>query len=391
MAAAAPSAASRKTSRGWTTVVFSVPTASTPCAAPDAWCRAARRRTARPAARRTPASGTPPRRAASRSCSRAPGARVSVRRPSSTAASELRRLRPAHAGDRREVVRRRSLQPVQAAARGEQRVGDAERVRVPAAAAEHQRDQLVVAERGGAVPQQLLTRPVVGRQIFHLLYPKGTNVPGDRAGRAATRRSRAVYSAHVAGSSRFLGLLVALSLVPAACGGDPPDKEIQQAQPRDRHRAGRRRRSVCAQRVRRRPGALKRAEDAVTERDYRQALNYALDSRERAQTATKEAADNRGDGPRRRRPRAGRRPGALEAAGAGLKAAEKARVPRATSSPTRGARSPPAKRPCKKRAQPSSRGDYPAVSEGLGKDTAGLRAAARDLEAAAAAGARRRR
>ena len=39
--------------------------------------------------------------------------------------------------------------------------------------------------------------------------------------------------------------------------------------------------------------ALKRAHDAAEERDYRLALNHALDSRERAQTAAREAADRK--------------------------------------------------------------------------------------------------
>ena len=37
--------------------------------------------------------------------------------------------------------------------------------------------------------------------------------------------------------------------------------------------------------------ALKQANDAVTERDYRLALNYALESREQAQNAARTAAD----------------------------------------------------------------------------------------------------
>jgi hypothetical protein len=37
--------------------------------------------------------------------------------------------------------------------------------------------------------------------------------------------------------------------------------------------------------------ALKSAQDAVAQRDYRLALNHALDSRERAQAAAKQAAD----------------------------------------------------------------------------------------------------
>src|SRR5205085_9218872 len=34
--------------------------------------------------------------------------------------------------------------------------------------ADDQRDELVVAERGGAVAAQLLARPIVGRQVLHL-------------------------------------------------------------------------------------------------------------------------------------------------------------------------------------------------------------------------------
>lgn len=39
--------------------------------------------------------------------------------------------------------------------------------------------------------------------------------------------------------------------------------------------------------------ALKRAHEAADERDYRLALNHALDSRERAQTAAREASDRK--------------------------------------------------------------------------------------------------
>ena len=90
----------------------------------------------------------------------------------------------------------------------------------------------------------------------------------------------------------LLTLTVAAALVGSACG-DPPDKEIQQAQK--------------AIDVARATGAdvyakdefdaalqaLTRASDAVTGRDYRLALNHALDARERAQTAAKEAADRK--------------------------------------------------------------------------------------------------
>jgi hypothetical protein len=39
--------------------------------------------------------------------------------------------------------------------------------------------------------------------------------------------------------------------------------------------------------------ALQRSHEAVAQRDYRQALNHALDARERAQTAARDAADKK--------------------------------------------------------------------------------------------------
>jgi len=187
-----------------------------------------------------------------------------------------------------------------------------------------------------------------------------------------------------------LGLLLALSLVPAACGGDPPDKEMKDAE-----RAIEVARTAGADRYARgefaeAEASLKRAAAAVTERDYRQALNFALDSRERAQNAAKEAADNkaaaRADAERALTDGAG----ALELATARLKAAEKARVsPRMLSEARRTIAA--GETAVQKARAAFEQGDYPAVSEGLGKDTAGLRAVARDLEAAAAPPPRRRR
>jgi hypothetical protein len=94
---------------------------------------------------------------------------------------------------------------------------------------------------------------------------------------------------------RAASLLVAVVLAAAAlaCGGDPPDKEMQQAQGAiDAARAAgadqyAHEEFTAAQE------ALKHANDAVNDRDYRQALNYALDSRERAQSAAAMAADGK--------------------------------------------------------------------------------------------------
>lgn len=189
---------------------------------------------------------------------------------------------------------------------------------------------------------------------------------------------------------RVLGLLLVLSLAPAGCGGNPPEKEIKEAA-----RAIETARTAGADRYAHggfaeAQASLKRAEDAVAERDYRQALNFALDSRERAQNAAKEAAENRAavraDAERALQDGAS----ALELAETRLKAAERARVSSRMLSEAR--RTVAAGDVAVQKARAAfARGDYPAVSEGLGKDTAGLRAIAHDLEAAVGAPARRRR
>jgi hypothetical protein len=95
-------------------------------------------------------------------------------------------------------------------------------------------------------------------------------------------------------SGRFCAaLLVALSMGVSACGDDPPEKEMQQAQGAiDAARVAgaeqyAREEYVAAQE------SLKHAREAVDQRDYRLALNNALDSRERAQNAAKLTADNK--------------------------------------------------------------------------------------------------
>jgi hypothetical protein len=88
-------------------------------------------------------------------------------------------------------------------------------------------------------------------------------------------------------------VLAVLAITAAACGGEPPDKEIQQAQGAlDAARAAGADR-YAVEEFTAAEDALKRAHDAVAQRDYRLALNNALDSRERAQDAAKQAADGK--------------------------------------------------------------------------------------------------
>src|SRR5438552_16737193 len=89
-----------------------------------------------------------------------------------------------------------------------------------------------------------------------------------------------------------LSLALVAALAATACG-DPPDKEMQQAQGAiDAARAAgadqyAHDEFAAAQ------DALKRSHEAVDQRDYRQALNTALDARERAQTAAHESVNTK--------------------------------------------------------------------------------------------------
>ncbi len=90
-----------------------------------------------------------------------------------------------------------------------------------------------------------------------------------------------------------LAVLLLTGAVAAAACTSPPDKEMDQARGAieaaraagaDRYAPDEYKAAVAA---------LKRSEDAVAQRDYRQALNSALDSREQAENAARTAADQK--------------------------------------------------------------------------------------------------
>ena len=87
-------------------------------------------------------------------------------------------------------------------------------------------------------------------------------------------------------------LCLALSLT-IGCGGEPPEKEMQQAQAAldAAHAVGADKYATAEFKAAQ--AALANAQEAVTQRDYRLALDRALDSRERAQNAAKEATDGK--------------------------------------------------------------------------------------------------
>ena len=85
-----------------------------------------------------------------------------------------------------------------------------------------------------------------------------------------------------------------ICLLSAGCA-EPPSKEMNQAQGAiDAARAAGADKFAAAE-LTAATDALKRSEDAVAARDYRQALSHALDSRERAQAAAKMAVEGRAD------------------------------------------------------------------------------------------------
>jgi hypothetical protein len=184
-------------------------------------------------------------------------------------------------------------------------------------------------------------------------------------------------------------LLLALSLTVASCG-QPPDKEMQQAQGAiDAARAAgaeqyARDEFAAAQ------AALKRSQDAVAVRDYRLALNHALDSRERAQNAAKQAAD----GMAIARVEADRAIAAAAALVASaqtmLKGAEGRRAPARTLATARAAIARADRRVQEARAA-FEKNDYAAVTTATTAATQELQVATKTLQPTQAPASRRRR
>ncbi|HEY6830621.1 MAG TPA: DUF4398 domain-containing protein, partial [Gemmatimonadaceae bacterium] len=90
----------------------------------------------------------------------------------------------------------------------------------------------------------------------------------------------------------FLAGAIASAVTVGACG-DPPDKEIQQAQGAIDTAKAAGADLYAADEFKAAQEALQHANEAVAQRDYRLALNNALDARERAQNAAKEAGDHK--------------------------------------------------------------------------------------------------
>jgi hypothetical protein len=187
----------------------------------------------------------------------------------------------------------------------------------------------------------------------------------------------------------LLSFAVAAALIGAACG-DPPDKEIQQAQGAiDAARAAGADQYATAEFTAAQE-ALKRANDAVEQRDYRLALNHALDARERAQNAAKEAADRKTTARSEAERALLDAMTALNDAHTKLRAAETARAPVKTVVTARRVITDGEDTVQKARAAFDG-GDYLTAKTTMAGTTERLKATAHELEAATPNSNRRRR
>ena len=235
-----------------------------------AWCRAGRRRTARPAGCRTAAAGTLRPRAGSQSARARDAARVSVRRPSSTAARICAARASPIPGIARKLVVARADQAVQAA-----RPPSTALARSSALArARRGRGRSRAARCRQAPPAPTRCSFSRGRScgatvfIVHhtLLYFRAMRRLSPLAAHAPARRRRA---------------------------RNPPKRNRSARRVRSTPRARPAPNSTHAEAFTAATSALQQAHEAVDQRDYRLALSRAIDACERAQDAAKLAADGK--------------------------------------------------------------------------------------------------
>jgi hypothetical protein len=189
---------------------------------------------------------------------------------------------------------------------------------------------------------------------------------------------------------RFLRLLpVFVAFVLAAGCGDPPDKELHQAQGAiDAARAAGADK-YAVEELKAAQDALDHANSAVGDRDYRLALNYALDSRERAQNAAKMAADGKATA----RTEADRAINAaqaeINAAETRVKTAETGKSARALDGPRHAIGT--AQATLQEARADFEKGNYLEIPAKVGAATASLAAVSAELDAVGVTPTRRRR
>jgi hypothetical protein len=175
---------------------------------------------------------------------------------------------------------------------------------------------------------------------------------------------------------------LALALVAGACA-EPPNKELHQAQGAiDAARAAGAE-QYAATELAAAVKALGLATAAVAQRDYRLALNHALDSRERAQDAAREAATGRAAARSRAERLLADVTTALATATGRLDAAGTAKLPKnALAAPREQLAA--VQRAVQEAGTALAREDYPAAARALEGRAEAARAAAAQVEAALA-------
>jgi len=181
---------------------------------------------------------------------------------------DLCRTSRSDATDAAEVIEPKSRQAMHTAGGIDQAVGQLQCICVARTAADHQCEELVVPETVSAESGELLTWPIVWCDLFHRRYTR-------------------VFMFH---RRSFFCACILSVLLASGCAA-PPSKEMDQAQGAiDAARAAGADRYATTE-YSAATDALKKANDAVLVRDYRLALNYALESREHAQNAARLGAE----------------------------------------------------------------------------------------------------
>jgi hypothetical protein len=188
---------------------------------------------------------------------------------------------------------------------------------------------------------------------------------------------------------RLLMSLVLLAALAPACA-DPPDKEIQQARAAIDAAKAAGADEYAAADFTAAQEALKEANDAVEQRDYRLALNHALDARERAQNATKDATERKAAARIDSDREVAAVSAALGEARSKLKAAEAAHVAPKTLAEARHTIAS-VEQAVQKAREARERGNYLEAMETVKGDAERLQAVARDLDAATLGPGRRHR
>ena len=187
----------------------------------------------------------------------------------------------------------------------------------------------------------------------------------------------------------LVSLIIAAALAAAACG-EPPNKELQQAEGAIAAARAAGADQYAHEDFQAAVDSLKRAQDAVGEHDYRLALNNALGSRERAENAARLGSDAKAAARATAERTLTAVDTSLEQAEASLKTLEATRATRKAAATLRRAVAD-VKRDVQKARTAFESGDFPAASAAATAAAGQLAAATRDLAPPTASATRRGR